>query len=154
MFNPNTKLIIYTVCFLENISLLLSSCTWLQAQDLFLIPGCIYRDIISREVQTWSSSSTQCLSDHICKYCVQFWSPQFKKDMDWWDRVQRGQTKRNRRVENLPREERLEESSLLIWEKMAQKGTHHSIPAFKVWLQRGWNLSPHKGPHGKVKGQE
>jgi len=70
---------------------------------------------------------------------VQFWSPQFKKDMDRLERVQSSALRMIKRLENL-----LEES---------QGRPHHSIPALKGQLQRGQRLSLHKEPHGEDKGQ-
>lgn len=40
-------------------------------------------------------------------YCIQFWSPQFKKDSDWQERAYRRVMKVIKGLKNLPCEERL-----------------------------------------------
>jgi len=46
------------------------------------------------------------------EYCVQLWSPQHRKDMDPWERVQRRATKMIRGLEHLSRGERLRGSGV------------------------------------------
>jgi len=74
--------------------------------------GCIHRDITGRDrhmiFPLYPVLVRPCLA-----YCVQFWSPQFKKNMDRMERVQRTATKMLKDLEKLPCGERVKEVDLL-----------------------------------------
>jgi len=88
----------------------------LAAQKAICILDCIKRSVVCRSREVILLLYSALMRRHL-EYCTKMWSPQYRRDIDLLECIQRRATKMIQRMENLSHEDRLRKLGLFNLDK-------------------------------------
>ncbi|GAB0178655.1 hypothetical protein GRJ2_000330800 [Grus japonensis] len=116
----------------------------IAAQKANPILGCIKRNVTSRSREVVLLLYSALKRPHL-EYCIQLWGPQYRRDMELLEGVQRRATKMSRRLEHLSCEDSLGVGVVQPGEEKAPGRPYSSLPVPEEGLQESWRGTVYKG---------